>query len=185
MRYKELKTKYLPMALFFIPIITLLIIFRKAVFFDRIYYSGDVMLQFFQYFNFFAQDNGRIAWGLLSGFPLHTTVTGIWFYPLNNLFLYLFDSFDAYKYIIIFDLLATYIFAFLYARKIGLRYITSIFASMIFLFSGQLMLWSTTATNANYFFLLPAVLYMAEFLRTSKLNHYFFVLLLLGYLQNL
>ncbi len=160
--------KRLPVLLFFVPIVAIVIIFREAIFFDRMYYNGDTMLQFFPYFNFFAHDTGRIAHSILSGFPLDTTVTGIWYYPVNTLFLLLFDSFDAYKFLILFDLLLTYAFSFLYARKIGLKFETSILTAMVFLFSGQLMLWSTTATNANYFFLLPAVLLTAEYLRAGK-----------------
>lgn len=143
-----------------VPIIALAIIFRDAVFLNHLYYDGDTVLNFFPYFDFFASGGGvRVTQQILSGFPAHVSVTGIWFYPVNLLFLSAFDAFNAYVYLILANLLLTYFFSYRYFRIIGLRAYTAVFSSLVFLFSGQLMIWSTTNANTNYFFLLPLTLF--------------------------
>lgn len=151
-----------------VPIIALAIIFRDAVFLNHLYYDGDTVLNFFPYFDFFASGGGvRVTQQILSGFPAHVSVTGIWFYPVNLLFLSAFDAFNAYVYLILANLLLTYFFSYRYFRIIGLRAYTAVFSSLVFLFSGQLMIWSTTNANTNYFFLLPLTLFVIELIQRT------------------
>lgn len=162
--------------LFFLPVIVICIIFRKAIFFGGLYYDGDTILQFFPYLNFFARHGSLITYDILSGFPISVSITGIWFSPLSWLFVRLFDPFAAYPSIMVFNFFLTVAFTYAYSRKILLSVMASVMTSLTFTFSGQLMLWGNVLPNVNYFFILPAALYFLEYLIKNRAPYVFILL---------
>lgn len=154
--------------IFTLPIWAILFIFRDFVFFGYFSGNGDILFNFFEYFNHRAKGGDVITQEILSGFPILVSVAGVWYYPINKLALFLLEPLNAYKAINIGNILLTYVVTYAYARKIRFSHILAVCAAFIFTTSGQLMLWAETVTNTNYYFLLPLVLLSIEGLVTSE-----------------
>ena len=160
------------------PILTLVFLFRDVIFSGHLMYDGDTVRTIYQYLDYISKGGSFISQQILSGFPISVSIVAGWFYPVYDLMFVFFDSFDTYRFLIIINILLAYLFAYLYSKKIGFSPLISVTVSTIFIFSGQMITWSTTLTNTNYYFILPAVLYFAEFVRQKK--HRFLFLALAG-----
>jgi hypothetical protein len=149
-------------AVFLIPIAVIFFVFRRTVFFGEMYFDGDTVLNFYQYLYFFSHEGSVIAHTILAGFPVMVSAAGIWFYPVSSLMLRVLDPFDTYVYLNVANIVLAYIFTFAYARKIELNRYAAILAGLVYVFSGQMMMWATTLANTNYYFILPACVYFIE-----------------------
>lgn len=168
-RWLEKVSPYIPLALF-----VFLFIYQVSA--DLIFYDGDTARQLYQYLNFLSRGGVSITQQILSGFPICVSVVGECFNPVFNLAARFMDTFSAYRFLTFLNIVLAYIFAFLYARKIGLNQIISAITASIFVFSGQMIIWLTVLVNTNYYFILPAILYFAEFARQNKQKYFFLVL---------
>lgn len=173
--FTEERLKKLALAAPFLPLIFL---FRDVLFGGRILYDGDTARVLYQYLDYISKGQSLINQQILSGFPLPVSVIAGWFYPIYDLMFVFFDAFDTYRFLIIINIFLAYVFAYFYSKKIGFSPLVSAIVSTIFIFSGQMIAWFTTLTNTNYYFILPAVLYFAEFVRQKK--HKFLFLTLTG-----
>src|SRR3954468_21533037 len=126
--FKTQLKRYAPVIIFVLPILCLLFIFRKVIFLGYFFGNGDIIFNFFEYFNYFAHGGNIISQQLLSGFPVLVSVAGVWFYPLNRLVLWLFNPFTAYKIIDIGNILLAYLCTYFYARKIKFSHIYAVCA---------------------------------------------------------
>jgi len=153
-------TRMWRIAVFFIPIAALAFIFRDY-FGHRFPAHFDTLTQFYPYFVYLTQGGYALAQEIFSGFPLLVSTNSV-LSPFTYPMIFLFGVLGAYKFLILLHMLLAYVFTYLYARKIQLSYLTSIFVATTFTFSGQIMLWADTVPNASYYFLLPAMLYFVE-----------------------
>ena len=162
--------------IFCAPFLALTFLFWKVILGDYLMYDGDTGRVLFQYLNYLSQGGGYINQHILSGFPLSVSIVAGWFYPVYDLMFVFFDSFDTYRFLVVINIILAYIFAYLYSRKIGFSSIISAIVSTIYIFSGQMLAWFTTLTNTNYYFILPATLYFAEFVRRKDRRFLFLIL---------
>lgn len=163
-----------------LPIIAILLVFRSSLL-DGMFNNGDVLYNAYNYFSYYARGGPIIAQSILSGFPVFSSVAGIWFYPLNDAFARLFGAFHGYVFLDVANIIAAYGLSYAYARALRLSKWSSILAAAVFVFSGQLTVWSETADNTNYYFLLPAALLCAEWIfRSGKARCKWSAALLLG-----
>jgi hypothetical protein len=151
---------------FLLPLFLITLIFFKIIFKDQFFLNGDSLYGFYAYYKYFVQGGSIITQNILSGFPVFTSNTGTWFYPINNIFNFLFGSIKGYVYLNILNIALAYIFSFLFIHKISKSTLLSILGSMIFVFCGQAMLWSETLGNTNYYYILPLVFYLNEIINT-------------------
>ncbi len=146
----------------FLPIFLIGFIFFNIIFKNEFFLNGDSLYGFYAYYKYFVQEGSVITQNILSGFPVFVSNTGTWFYPINNLFNLLFGSIRGYLYLNILNIVLAYIFSYLFIYKISKSKLISTLGSMIFVFSGQTMLWSETLGNTNYYYILPLVFYLNE-----------------------
>lgn len=158
----KIQEKHINAILFLVPLIVLGFIWREVIFFDRIFFDGDILLNYYPFFEYFSKDGPLVIQEILSGFPAYVTVSGIWFYPFNDFVLKMLDPIFAYKYMTAFNMVLTYVFTYAYTKKISFSTLTAILVSMVFTFSGQIMLWSSTLLMTNGYFLLPLAMYLIE-----------------------
>ncbi len=154
-------------AFFILPILVIVFIFRHVLLSKGIFANGDTLFSFYPYFEYYARGGNIIAQEILSGFPVFVSVTGVWFYPVNRFMVALFEPLQAYSSLVILNIIAAYIFTYLYAYKINFSKLISIAIATVYVFSGQLTLWAETLTNTNYYFLLPLTLYLWECARAK------------------
>lgn len=159
---KKLMPQVLPVLLFLLPIATLLFVFRDVLFFGKFFFNGDVILQALPYLTYRGIGGALIAQQMLSGFPLFVTVNASWFYPISTFLFSHLPAVNAYVLLDVGNIALAYVFAYLYARKIHLGVAASALAGMVYVFSGQLMLWSPSIIMTAYYFILPACLYFFE-----------------------
>ncbi len=170
--------KYFDILIFTLPIISVLFIFRNIIFTDSITYNGDFLFNYYPYFYYFSKGAPLIIQEILSGFPGFVTVSGIWFYPLNKIAFSFLNPIYFYKYMTVINILLTYVFTYLYAKKMKFSHLTAIFISSVFVFSGQLMQWSDTLLLTSCYFTLPLALYLFEISleKTSRTKYIYYVL---------
>lgn len=160
---------------FLLPITVIFLIFYKIIFENGFFMNGDSIFGYFTYFYYFVHKGSLISQNILSGFPVFSSNTGTWFYPINTLFFKLFGDVSGYVNLIVINIILTYIFSFLFFNKLTKNTFASVFFGLIFLFNGQNMLWIETLGNTNYYFILPLVLYIYEFIRINHKFKYIFV----------
>lgn len=158
------------------PFLVLIFLARGVLFEGNILYDGDTARTLYQYLNYLSHDDWLINPYILSGFPIFVSTVAGWFYPVYGWTLAFFDAFDSYRFLIIANISLSCIFAYLYARAIGFNHAIAATVSTVFVFSGQMLAWFTTLTNTNYYFILPAVLFFAEFVRRKRHRPLFLVL---------
>jgi hypothetical protein len=146
--------------LFGLPIAAIAFIFRDY-FGQRFPAHFDTLTQFYPYFVYLTHGGYAVAQEIFSGFPLSVSTNSV-LSPLTAPMVFLFGTFNAYKFLILVHMVLAYVFGYLYARKIQFSHLTALCVATTFTFSGQLMLWADTVPNASYYFLLPAVLYFTE-----------------------
>src|SRR3989344_2529952 len=135
-------TRMWRIAVFFIPIAALAFIFRDY-FGHRFPAHFDTLTKFYPYFVYLTQGGYALAQEIFSGFPLLVSTNSV-LSPFTYPMIFLFGVLGAYKFLILLHMLLAYVFTYLYARKIQLSYLTSIFVATTFTFSGQIMLWADT-----------------------------------------
>jgi hypothetical protein len=134
-------------------------VFREVIFSSKIFSTGDVLINYFPYYNALFRAPDIIMQSIISGFPVYLSVSTTWFNPINKLLFHFFDSFDAFRFLDVAYLVGAYVFTYLFSKRIGLSHYASIAVGLIYIFSGQVMLWSETIIMTSYYFLLPLVLY--------------------------
>ncbi len=157
--------KFIHLLFFALPVLVLLAIFYPVVFSDSLFGNGDTLFGFYPYHQYFTAGGPLVAQGLLSGFPVYVSNVGVWFSWPYHLALNLFDAFDAYRYLTVFYLILAYGTTYGLARVLKFNHWLAVFASSVFLFSGQLMVWAPTLTNASYYYLLPLAPVVYELFR--------------------
>jgi hypothetical protein len=169
--------KFAKITLFLLPITILFLIFYKIIFEKGFFMNGDSILGYFTYFYYFVHGGPLISQNLLLGFPVFSSNTGTWFYPINTLFFNLFGDVSGYVNLVIINIILTYIFSFLFFKKHTKSFIASVFFGLVFLFNGQNMLWIETLGNTNYYFVFPLILYLYEFIKNNKYKWIFRILI--------
>ncbi len=183
-KIKPTGNRSLQVLLFIIPIICFAFIFRAIIFHDNIFAHLDVLINYFPYFHALATSPDVIQQGIISGFPILVSVSTTWFSPISWLFLQIFDAFTAFRVMDIAFIIGAYVFTYLYGRRIGLSHGSAILAGLVYIFAGQVMLWSEAIIITVYYLLLPLVLYILDtaYRTTSWRKYLLFVLagILLG-----
>ena len=102
-----------------------------------------------------------------SGTPLLANIQSAVFYPLNFLY-FLLPQIYAWSVLVFFQPLLAGFFTFLYARRIGLSKISSIFSSISFAFSSFMTVWLEYNTIGQVILWLPLILLNIEKLLVKK-----------------
>ncbi|MEK7091893.1 MAG: hypothetical protein AAB900_02800, partial [Patescibacteria group bacterium] len=160
-------TQAWPVCLGLLPIGLLLVIFYPSWAGGKLFLNGDILFNYLSYFQYYASRGPVVAQSILSGFPVMVSVVGLWFYPITDWSLKIFDTFDAYRYLNLVNLILTYLLTFLYLRRLKFLPQLAIIGASLFVFSGQLMLWGSTLLHTNIYFILPLALLLLEIIRTS------------------
>ncbi len=148
--------------IFFLPLAALAFVFREVLFFGRFFFNNDVLLANLPFLLYHGEGGPLIVQHMLSGFPLVVTVNASWLYPVNTFLFSHMRPTDAYLLMDIGAIVLSYIFGYLYSRKIGLSTTAAALSGMTYIFAGQLMLWGASIVMTAYYFLLPASLYLFE-----------------------
>jgi len=141
-----------------LPIVAVLFVYRKVIFRDAIFAHLDVINNYFPYFNSLFQSNGSMQFGIIGGYPIHLSVSTTWYSPFSFLMVHIANAFSSFVILDISFIIAAYIFTYLLCRKLGLSYISSILAGTIYIFSGQVLMWSETIIISVYYAMLPLVM---------------------------
>lgn len=176
------REKIINILIFLVPILGIFFIFRDVVFSSKIFSHLDVLITFVPYYDFLSHGTGLISPNILSGFPIYVSTNSGWFNPLNHLVFSFLDAVDTFRFLDVSYLILAYAFSYLFMRRIKIGHLTSIFGATIFIFAGQVMLWSETIIITNYYFLMPLALYILDVAVSSKLLRAFFLYVLLGIL---
>jgi len=148
--------------LFLLPLVVLTFVFRDLLFFGGFFSNGDVILANLPFLFYRGMSDTLIVQNIFSGFPLFVSTNSVWFYPLGTFLFSHLASTTAYIVLDVGYIVLAYAFTYLYARKMRLSPLAAVFAAMIFVFSGQLMLWAPSVVMTSYYFLLPVSLYLLE-----------------------
>lgn len=149
--------------LFALPIVTLAFIFREIVFGGNIFSHTDVLTNFVPYFFSESKSSVLINQSILAGFPQFVTISAAWFDPIRQFFFHFFDAVDTYRIMVLSYLLIAYVGTYFFARRIGIRHEAAVLSGMIFIFAGQVMLWSEAMCIVVYYALLPIVLLLVNY----------------------
>jgi hypothetical protein len=176
------RERLLKIGLFLLPIAAILFIFRNVIFFGGIYANQDVIYNYIPYYLSLIK-GAFVEYAVLGGFPVYMTMQATWFSPFTKFLLWAFEPVNAYIVANITFVLLSYIFSYLFARKLKLSHEVSIISSTVYIFSGQVMLWSHTPLIALYHFTLPAVLYLFEvFKNSTRISFKILLLVVMGVL---
>ncbi len=176
------KEKIVNPLVFLVPILAILFIFRDVVFGGKIFSHLDVLITFVPYYTFLSQGTSLVSGSILSGFPIYVSTNSSWFNPLNKLLFHFLDSVDTFRFLDVSYLILAYVFSYLFMRRIKVGHLVSVLGATVFIFAGQVMLWSETIIITNYYLLMPLALYLVDIAINSKLLRAFFLYLLLGIL---
>lgn len=155
--------KYYGAFLFVLPIVTLAFIFREVVFEGKIFLFADVLTNYLPYFFSESKSSALINQSILAGFPTLVTVSASWFDPIRQLFFHFFDAVDTYRVLVLSYLLVAYVGTYAFARRIGIRHEAGVLSGMLYIFAGQMMLWSEAIGLVVYYALLPLVLLLVDY----------------------
>lgn len=162
-RYYQFARTYYGAFLFVLPIVTFAFIFRDVVFEGKIFLFNDVLTNYIPYFFSESKSSALINQSILAGFPILVTVSASWFDPVRQLFFHFFDAVDTYRIMVLSYLLIAYVGTYFFARRIGIRHEAAVLSGMIYIFAGQLMLWSEAIGLVVYYALLPVVLLLVDY----------------------
>ena len=117
----------------------------------------------------FAKNNELMLWNsdVYSGTPFIGSPLTTMFYPLSVLY-YFFDFHKIISYMIVLNILLMSIFLYMYLRLIKISRFSSLFATVVFSFSGMVVLWSGIMSFINALMWFPLLLYLLERLITEK-----------------
>ena len=155
--------RYYAAFLFALPIATFVFIFREAVFDGRIFLFVDVLTNYLPYFFSESKSSTLIQQSMFAGFPTLVSIGAAWFDPVRQLFFYFFDAVDAYRIMVLLYFLIAYVGTYFFARRIGMRHEAAILAGIIYIFAGQVMLWSQAISIVVYYALLPVALLLIDY----------------------
>lgn len=156
--------KYYRMFLFLLPIATLAFIFREVVFAGGVFSHTDAIANYIPYFFNESKGSALINQSILAGFPQLVSVSAAWFDPIRQLLFHFFDAIDTYRVLVLTYLLMAYAGTYFFARRIGMRCEVAILSGMVYIFAGQVMLWSEAVGIVVYYALLPIVLLLVNYL---------------------
>jgi len=146
--------------IFLLPVAALLYVFRKVIFEGRFFNDGDLIFQSLPYTHQIIGGH-VVAQGILFGFPEYVSSVSGWFAIHNILFSFL-PLISGYTLILAIYILLGYVFAYLYARRTGMRIEAATLAALVFIFAGQPLSSYFYSFAASYVFTLPASLYLFE-----------------------
>jgi len=155
--------RYYAALLFALPIATLAFIFREIIFEGKIFLFNDVLTNYIPYFFSESKSSILITQSILAGFPILVTISAAWFDPIRQLFFHFFDAVDTYRILVLSYLLLAYVGTYFFARRIGMRHEAAVLSGMIYIFAGQVMLWSQAISIVVYYALLPIVLLLVDY----------------------
>lgn len=167
---------------FMIPILGVLFVFREVVFQGKIFSHLDVLITFVPYYDFLSNGVSLVSQNILSGFPVYVSTNSGWFNPFNKLIFNFLDPVDTFRFLNITYILLAYVFSYFFMRRIHIGHLPAIFGATVFIFAGQVMLWSETIIITNYYFLMPLSLLVLDVAVASKPLKSFFLYILLGVL---
>lgn len=165
--YKYSRLRFFRWSVILLPVLVILFIFRElaqGLFFN----NDDVLMQLLPYLQYAGSNGSIIAQNLMFGFPLYVTVGGMQLFPVYHFILSLLPSTTAYAALDVAYLILAYISTYAYARAIGIARIPAVLVGMVYVFSGQTMLWSSSLINTSYYFLLPLSLLLIEYAFAAK-----------------
>lgn len=162
-RFYQFARTYYGAVLFMLPIATLAFIFREVVFEGKIFLFNDVLTNYIPYFFSESKSSALINQSLLAGFPTLVTVSASWFDPVRQFFFRFFDAVDTYRIMVLSYLLIAYIGTYFFARRISMRHEAAVLSGMLYIFAGQMMLWSEAIGLVVYYALLPLVLLLVDY----------------------
>lgn len=115
-----------------------------------------------------------------SGTPLISNPLSMLFYPINILF-YLIPFQSAFIFYVILNVFLISLFSFMYFRLINLSKGAAILSTIIFTFSGIVVLWQGITSFINVLVWFPLLLYLAEkMIQTKKIRYSFLIGLVIG-----
>ncbi len=161
------KEKVVNFLLFAFPLLALVYIYRGVIFFGGIFANQDVIYNYIPYY-FSILKGHLIEPSILGGFPVYTTMQATWFSPVTRIALDFLEPVNAYILVNLVYVTLTYVFCYLFAKKINFEHRVAIAIATMYVFSGQLMLWSHTPLITLYHFSLPALFYLFEVFKTEK-----------------
>jgi hypothetical protein len=161
------KDSFFQFFIFLLPLFVIAIVFRKVIFFPAIFAHLDVLGNYLPYLDSFFKTGSSIQTSFISGFPIHLSISTTWYSPFSILARYFFDAFDAFRYMDVFFVVGAYVGTYFLCRKLSLSHISAIVAGLIYVFSGQVMLWSETIIISAHYMLLPLVLLCLSFVFSS------------------
>ncbi|MEK7500349.1 MAG: hypothetical protein AAB649_07165, partial [Patescibacteria group bacterium] len=167
-RFYQFARRYYGAFLFALPIAAFVFIFREVIFQGKIFLFYDVLTNFVPYFFSESKSPALINQFLLAGFPMLVTIAASWFDPVRQLLFHFFDAVDTYRIMVLSYLLLAYIGAYFFARRIGMRLETAVLAGMIYIFAGQMMLWSQAICIVVYYAILPITLLLVDYQMRSQ-----------------
>lgn len=168
--------------IFFVPVLGIFFVFREVIFEGKIFSHLDVIINFVPYYDFLSRGVGLISSSILSGFPVYVSTNSGWFNPANQTIFNFLDAVDTFRLLNISYIILAYFFSYLFMRRIKIDHFSSILGATVFIFGGQVMLWSETIIITNYYFLMPLVLFIIDMAVSSKMLKSFFLYLFLGIL---
>src|SRR3989344_148245 len=174
--------KFWPAFLFCLPILTLFFIFRQVLFSDAIFSHLDVLINYLPYFDALYHSPQSLQAGIIAGFPISASVSTTWFNPLNSILFHLADAFTVFRFLDMFYLLVAYVGTYFFARKIGISHLAAIFTGAVYIFAGQVMLWSETIIITSYYAILPLAFLLIEHARRKPWRIRYLSLITLGVL---
>ena len=148
---------------FVLPIVTLAFIFREVIFEGKIFLFADVLTNYLPYFFSESKSAALINQSILAGFPTLVTVSASWFDPVRQFLFHFLDAVDTYRVLVLSYLLIAYIGTYFFARRIGMRLEAAVLAGMIYIFAGQMMLWSQAIGIVVYYAMLPVALLLIDY----------------------
>lgn len=135
--------------------------FWPVFFGGKVFFGGDVNLQFYPYFNFLKKNIENIGelnfWSpeILSGFPLYVTLTGGFFYPLNIILVKLFSFITAYHLVTFINFLLAGVFTYLYLVNLKLKRPACLIGALTYILSQYLISYQALLSLSNVFWFLP------------------------------
>ncbi|MFA6459144.1 MAG: hypothetical protein WCV79_01975 [Candidatus Paceibacterota bacterium] len=170
--------------LFLLPLLVVAFVFRAVIFSNAIFAHLDVLINYLPYFNALFSKPDVIEQGIISGFPILVSVSTTWFSPISYIASYFFDALGAFVFLNMSFIAGAYVFTYLFGRRIGLSHLSAILAGIIYIFAGQVMLWSETIIITIYYCLLPLAFYLLHIAyeggRMKKYSLFFVTGILLG-----
>lgn len=152
-----MKTTLIKISVFLIIVAPIFFIFYPFLFGGMVnMYDGDAVLQYYPLWSWFGQQEGIPLWqsNMLGGFPAYASVTGGFFYPLNQLFK-LIDPIQAYSWLLFIDFVLLGLSSYWLGRTLKLFRIPSLVIALTLVFSQFFFYYGANMMIAHIYFVLP------------------------------